>query len=338
MAASAPRDELYRLIRGFQVSQAIMVAASLGLADCLEGGARDCGDLAQATGTHAPSLSRLLRALTMIGILRCDKAGVYSLTDMGQYLRSGDAGSHAAMAVLFGSGSVWAAWGSLLHAVKAGTPAFDHVHGENVWDYRTRYPEQGRIFDRAMGGGAARFATAVMQAYDFSRFRHAVDVGGGDGSFLAQLLTVHPGLRGTLFDQPHVVSEAILSESIRRLTERCCVEGGDFFTGVPAGGDVYLLKWILHDWDDAAAARILRECRRAMTARSRLLVVEHLARDGDGNADAALMDLNMMVLTGGRVRSQAELAELFREAGLRLTNVLATATPLFVLEGSCGGH
>ena len=237
------------------------------------------------------------------------------------------------MAMLFGSRDIWAAWGDLLHTVKAGTPAFDNVHGQSVWDYRARHPEQGRVFDRAMGSGTTRFAAAVMEAYDFSRFRHVVDVGGGDGSFLAQLLAARPGLNGTLFDQPHVVAQSLLSEPNRGLMKRCRLEGGDFFKSVPAGGDVYLLKWILQDWDDAAAIRILRTCRQAMSADSRLLIVEHLISLDDKISDATLMDLNMMVITGGRVRSQTEFAQLFKAAGLRLTSALATSTPLHVLVG-----
>jgi hypothetical protein len=334
MAATTPRDDLFRLIRGFQVSQAIMVAASLRLADHLEGSARDSSELAHATGTHAPSLFRLLRALTTVGILRHDANGRFSLTEVGKYLRTDSAGSHAAMAMLFGSRNVWAAWGDLLNAVKSGTPAFDNVHGRNVWDYRALHPEQGRIFDRAMGSGTARFAAAVMEAYDFSRFRHVVDVGGGDGSFLTQLLSAHQELNGTLFDQPHVIAQSLSSEAIRRPAERCRLESGDFFTRVPAGGDLYLLKWILHDWDDAAAVQILRSCRQAMETNSRLLVVEHLVGSDDEHSDATLMDLNMMVITGGKVRTQAEFALLFNEAGLRLTAVASTSTPLHVLEGS----
>jgi hypothetical protein len=336
MAATTPRDKLFRLICGFQVSQAIMVAARLRLADYLAGDCRDCSDLAQATGTHPPSLGRLLRALTAIGILRHDADERFSLTEVGQYLRSDSPGSHAAMAMLFGSHSMWGAWGDLLHSVKLGTPAFAHAHGQSVWEYRARNPEQGRIFDRAMGSGTARFATAVIEAYDFSGFRHVVDIGGGDGSFLAQLLTARPKLNGTLFDQPHVIAPSMSNEAIRQLEPRSRLEGGDFFKCVPAGGDLYLLKWILHDWDNAAAVEILRTCRHAMKPDSRLLVIEHLIGSDNEQSDATLMDLNMMVITGGKVRSQAEFATLFDAAGLRLTAAFSTSTPLRVLEVSPG--
>ncbi len=152
-----------------------------------------------------------------------------------------------------------------------------------------------------------------MEAYDLGRFRHVVDVGGGDGSFLAQLLAARPGLNGTLFDQPHVVAQSLLSEPNRGLMKRCRLEGGRLFQSVPAGGDVYLLKWILQDWDDAAAIRILRTCRQAMSADSQRLIVEHLISLDDKISDATLMDLNMMVITGGRVRDpQTELPNYSR--------------------------
>lgn len=328
------RDELFQLICGYQASQAVMTAAALGLADHLRCGARCSGDLATVTGTEPRSLRRLLRALSAIGILSELDDGRFTLTEMGTYLRSDIAGSHAHIALLFGRPNLWAAWGELRHSVKSGAPAFDHVHGEDVWSYRTRHPDEGRIFDAAMGVGTSGIAEAVMSVADFGRFEHIVDVGGGDGSFLAELLATHGNLTATLLDQPHVIDAPGTIEARPDIARRCRKVAGDFFKSVPDGADAYMLKWVLHDWDDEGAIQILRSCHRAMKADSRLLVVEHMIGPADARALATLMDLNMMVVTGGRVRTRPDHTHLFEEAGLRIVSVMPTTSPLWVIEAS----
>ncbi len=328
------RDQLFRLISGYQASQAVMVAAGLGLADQLRCGPRCSGDLATATGTEPRSLYRLLRALAAIGILREAGNGRFELTEVGAYLRSDVDGSHAHIAKLFGRSNLWAAWGELLQCIKSGSPAFDHVHGEDVWSYRARRPEESAIFDAAMGAGTSAFAEAVMAVTDFGSFAHIVDVGGGDGSFLAELLTAHVRLTGTLFDQPHVIEASGALGDRPEIAPRCRMVAGDFFQDVPSGADAYLVKWILHDWDDEAAVEILSSCRRAMQAQSRLIVVEHLIGPAEARTLATLMDLHMMVVTGGKVRTESDHARLFEEAGLRIVSVVPTSSPLWVIEGT----
>jgi hypothetical protein len=240
------------------------------------------------------------------------------------------------MAELVGRPNCWQAWGALLHAVRCGTTAFDHVHGSGVWEYRAQRPEETLIFDRAMASGTELFAGAVLEVCDFSKSRNVIDIGGGDGMFLAKLLAAYPSLRGTLFDQQHVTSKAAVSLEALGLSGRCQATAGNFFVKVPEGGDVYLLKWILHDWDDTTAIGILQSCRRAMKPSSRLLVVEHVVGLPNALPDGTFMDLTMMVMNGGRERTEDEFASIFAEAGFQLTSVTSTATPLSVIEGTPG--
>jgi O-methyltransferase domain/Dimerisation domain len=337
MPTHEARSELLRLINGFQASQAIHVAATLGLADLLDSGPKTTADLAASTKTHPVALHRLLRALASIGLFRQDHDCRFSLTALGAFLRSDAAGTHAPMAQLLGRPNVWQAWSNLLYSVRTGTTAFNHTHGSGVWDYRAQHPEEATIFDRAMASGTERFAESCIDVCDFGRFHHIVDVGGGDGMFLAKILAAYPHIRGTLFDQPHAIARAATSIDSSTLSDRCQLLGGNFFIGVPEGGDAYLLKWILHDWDDTASVDILRSCRRAMTPASKLLVVEHVIGHPDICPDGTFMDLYMMVMTGGRERTQDEFATLFAEAGFRLMSVTPTATPVSVLEGTLHG-
>jgi O-methyltransferase domain/Dimerisation domain len=337
MPTHEARSELLRLINGFQASQAIHVAATLGLADLLDSGPKTTADLAAATKTHPAALYRLMRALASIGVFQENSDRRFALTAVGEFLRTDVAGTHAPMAQLVGRPNYWQAWGALLYAVRSGTTAFDHVHGSGVWEYRAQRPEETLIFDRTMASGTEWFAKAMLEVCDFSRFHYVIDVGGGDGMFLAKILAAYPSLRGTLFDQPHVTTKAAISLEALALSGRCQAIAGNFFVNVPAGGDVYLLKWILHDWDDTAAIGILWSCRRAMKPSSRLLVVEHVIGLPDGSPDGKFMDLGMMVVTGGRERTRDEFATLLSEAGFQLMSVTPTATPLSLIEGALKG-
>ena len=326
------RTELQRLVDGFQASQALHVAATLGVADHLRNGPLTVRQLAFAVNVNETALYRLMRALVSIGVLREEQSG-FALTGVGEFLRSDVAGTLAPMAEFIGRPNVWQAWGALLHAVQTGETAFDHTHGVNVWDYRSRHPDETRIFDRTMAAGTERFAEAVLETCDFGCFEHLIDVGGGDGMFLAKILARHPHIRGTLFDQPHVIARTGASKSTQAFGDRFHAVGGDFFNGVPSGGDAYLLKWILHDWDDVASVDILRACRRAMNPGGKVLVAEYVIGSPNALRDGPFMDLMMMVMCGGRERTRDEFASIFAAAGFRLTSVIATATPLSVIEG-----
>jgi hypothetical protein len=334
VSAPEARADLLHLINGFQASQAIHVAATLGLADLLGSGAKTSSEIATCTKTHPDALYRLMRALAAIGVFHEDEQHRFALTAIGEFLRSDVSGTHAPMADLIGRPYFRQAWGDLIYTVRTGATAFNHVHGKGVWEYRSERPDEGQIFDRTMAAATERFAEAVLDVCDFSRFHHIVDVGGGDGMFLAKVLTAHSHIRGTLFDQPRVITRAAASIESVGLSGRCDVLGGNFFVGLPGGADADLLKWILHDWDDAASVDLLRSCRGAMNPASRLIVVEHVIGPPNTSREGNFMDLSMMVLTGGRERTRDEFVALFADAGFRLLSVTPTATPLSVIEGS----
>ncbi len=330
-SGETPAAALTRLINGYQVSHALCAAAALGIADLLAKGTTSVAELATATATQADPLYRLLRALAAAGVFREHPDRRFTLTAMGECLRSDAADPVAPWAMLAGQAYVHRAWEALPHSLRTGETAFRHAHGVDVWDYRARHPEQSAIFDRAMSGISRRVAEAIVGTYDFERFRRVVDVGGGEGVLLAYILAAHPAVRGVLFDLPHVVARAAPVLDAAGLTGRCDIVAGDFFAGVPERNDAYVLKGILHDWDDAAATSILRACRRAIAPGGTLLVIERLIAPPNEGADAKFSDLNMLVVPGGRERTRDEFATLFIASGFRLTHVRATGTRMSIL-------
>lgn len=328
-----PSQVLHRLINGYQVTQAIHVAAVLGVADRLVDGPRTSEDLAAATGTCPEPLYRLLRALASVGIVREEDGHRFALTELGDCLRSDAPDSLAGWAAYVGESYHWQAWSALLHTVKTGENAFRHVHGTDVWTFRARNPELSANFDRAMTSLSRQFIGAVLAAYDFGRFATIVDVGGGNGTFLAAILAAHPSTRGLLFDQPHVVAGARPILAAAGVGERCDVVGGDFFESVPAGGDAYLLKSVLHDWEDDECLRILRTCRQAMATGTTLLVIEYELGPPNENPPAKFRDLLMLVAPGGRERTVEEYAALFAAGGFRFVGFTPSAKAMGVFEG-----
>ena len=331
-----PPFALFSMVTGYYVSRAIYVVAKLGIADHLSEGPRRVDDLAEATGTHAPSLKRVLRLLASVGLFTEEADGRFALTPIGACLRADVPGSMRAAALLFG-GITQQAWGDLLHSVETGEPAFRSVFGMDPFDYMAQHPDEAANFDAAMADFTKQIATAVVAAYDFSSFRRIVDVGGGNGALLAGILTANPTLAGVLFDLPQVADRAITSMREFALADRCEIVGGDFFKAVPAAGDAYLLKHVIHDWNDDRATEILKTCRRAMGAEAKLLVLEGVypprIDQSDESRGAAANDVNMLVCTGGRQRSETEFRNLYEAAGFRLTRVLPTQTPVKVIEG-----
>jgi O-methyltransferase domain/Dimerisation domain len=333
VSAEAPTAALRRLVNGYQVTQAIHVAATLGIADLLRDGPRASYDLAAASEAHAASLHRVLRALASVGVLREGDDGRFALTEVGDCLRSDAAEPVGGWAAYVGLPSHFAAWSRLLHTVRTGENAFRAVHGTDVWEYRSRHPDESAIFDRAMTDITVRANRHLIDVYDFSGFEWVVDVGGGHGALIAALLAEHPGMRGALFDQPHVVADAAAVLDAAGVTDRCEVIGGSFFDdALPAGADAYLLKAILHDWEDDDAVRILRACRDAVPPRGALVVLERELGPTNENPDAKLSDLNMMVGPGGRERTRDEFADLLAAGGFDLTRTVPSAMALSVLE------
>jgi hypothetical protein len=258
--------------------------------------------------------------------------GTLALTELGQTLRSDVPGSMAAWARFIGRPYYWQAWTGLEHSVRTGENAFTAVHGTSVWEYRTVRPDEERIFDAAMTGLSAAVATAVAEAYDFGTVDRLVDVGGGRGHLLAAALRRHPALRGILFDQPAVVARAGEVLSGAGVADRCEIVGGSFFESVPDGGEVYLLKSVIHDWPDEESVAILAVCRRSVPPNGRLLLVEQLLEEGPDPVRTAFSDLNMLVAPGGRERTRAEYDTLLAAAGFRLERAVPTGTDSFVLE------
>jgi hypothetical protein len=321
---SDPRQTLLGLINGFQVTQAVRVAATLRIADQLSDGPRSVSELAALTKSDPDALYRLLRALAAVGVFREEQGRKFALTPMGDCLRTDSATPLGAWAEVVGSGYFWQAWGHLLHSVQTGENAFQNLNGEDVWRFRAEHPEHGATFDRAMTQLSRGSAEAVIRAYDFSTLDHVVDVGGGQGLLLAAILRTHPHMRGTLFDQPDVVAGA--KHVLGSVSHRCDIVGGSFFETVPEGADAYLMQVVIHDWEDEEAIAILKVCRRAMRETAKLLLVERLIAPPNEMPAAKFGDLNMLVSPGGRERTREEFADLFGRCGFELSGLFPAGT------------
>ena len=318
------RERLLTLVRGYRISQSIYVATRLGIPDLLADGPREIEELAQATGSHPPSLRRVLLVLAGAGVL--DEVGPrrFALTPVGAGLRTGVPDSLRPSVLLLLDESHWRPWGHLLHTVRTGETAFDHVHGAGVFDYLAGHPEVASVANAAMSGNSPAHARLVAATYDFSRTSLVVDVGGGRGRLLATILERYPRLRGILFDRSHVIEGARETLSAAGVVDRCELVGGSFFEAVPAGGDAYILRNIIHDWKDDRAVAILTNCRRAMAAGARVLLVErYLDPDPHEALPVLQSDLEMLVNVGGRERATDEYATLLARSGLRLAQTIS---------------
>jgi hypothetical protein len=325
------RAVLQEMTNGYWATQIIYVAAKLGIADLLSSGPLGIQALAESTETHAPSLYRLMRALAGVGVVRENEEGDYETTPLGRCLVRGSPGALRARSIL--NGEEWyAAWGGLLQSVRTGETAFDHIVGKPFFEHLAANPKSAAVFNEAMASSTEGAARAVANAYDFSPFRTIVDVGGGTGAFLAGILHANPQARGVLFDQPNVVATAGGLLTSAGVADRCNVVGGDFFEAVPGGGDVYMLSWIIHDWDDDRSVAILKNCRRAMAHDARLLVIEQVIPPGNEASLSKLYDLHMLVLSGGRERREDEYRDLLAASDLQLARIIPTDVPRSVIE------
>ena len=319
-----------RLVMGYRASQAIHAAVSLGIPDLLAGGPRPSDDLAGEADADPDALYRLLRTLAAMGVLEEDEERRFQLTDFGDPLRSDVPGSVQGLVRLTGRPHVWHAWGNLEHSIRTGENAFRSVHGTDVWDWRAARPEESAIFDAAMRSSTEASHHALLEAYDFGRFATIVDVAGGTGALLGAILAAYPNARGILFDQPHVVAGA--GPILAPVADRATTVAGSFFESVPPGGDAYILKFIVHDWKDEEAVAVLRTCRAAMSPDATLLVIERILAPPNEGAEGKLSDLNMLVMPGGRERTEKEFRALFERAGLRLVGAVPTASGPAVIE------
>ncbi len=320
---SPSRQVMQFLWPGAMATQAIHVAAKLGIADLLAIGPRSAPELALAVGADAATLARLLTALTTMGMFAGNDREGFRNTELSETLRSDHPESMRNWAIFFGASFVWSPLGALEQAVQTGAAPFDRIFGKGFFDYLGGNPGDSAIFNAAMTSGSSMSASAVAAAYDFSRFQQLVDVGGGHGALLAGILSANPNLRGVLFDLPSVVAGADLVRS-ENLAGRCQVAAGDFFQSVPES-DAYLLKGIVHDWNDSDAARILRSCRRAISPNGTLILFEKVLGPHD-EAAGGLMDLLMLVLVGGRERTEQDFRALLLQAGFSLLRVIPIGT------------
>lgn len=327
-----PNVTLLHLITGRWISQMIYAAAKLGIADLLTEGGKSVEELASATQTHPRSLFRLLRSLAAVGVFTESKPHFFELTPLASCLRSDSPDSMRAMAIMFGEEFHYKAWGNILHSIRTGETAMKLTHGKEFFDFLLDHAEIASLFDQAMTSVSTLAIHAVTSAYDFTSIGTLVDIGGGHGSLLTTVLKANPHLHGILFDQPFVVEHAKNLVAEAGMEDRCARVGGNFFESVPAGGDAYMMKYIIHDWDDQPATTILKNIHRAMNPRGKVLVVETLVSPGDEPGLAKLLDMEMLVMSSGRERTVEEYAALFEASGFKLNRVIPTQSPMSILE------
>jgi hypothetical protein len=324
---------LRRMIDGYRFTQLLYVVAKLGIADLLHDGPKHSEELAQAVGAHPRTLYRVLRALASLGVFAEDEAQGFHLTPLAQLLRTDVPESLRALANFYGEEWIWHAEGALLYSVRTGKAAFHHVHGMSPFDYYRQHAEAAAGFNAAMTSLSGHELAAIIAAYDFAGMATIVDVGGGQGALLAEILKTWPHVRGILFDLPAVVESAQPFLTAVGIAERCTCVAGDFFQRLPGGGDAYILKRVIHDWEDAQAAAMLTQCHRAMPAHSRLLLMERVIPPGNTPSVGKLADMTMLVHYGALERTEAEFRGLLEAAGFTLVRIIPTQTSLSIIEG-----
>jgi len=332
MGNATELDSSLRLLEigdGFIYASALHLAAELRLADHLARGARSAAELAEPTGTHAPSLHRLLRALAGCGVFTQDDAGRFALTEVGQALRSDHPRSVRTTVAQQGRLTV-RTFQYAEHALRTGEGTFTKAFGQPVWDYLKEHPQEGADFDTAMHEHSRVELAAIVNAYDFTGAGRIVDIGGGDGTLLATVLADRPAESGVLFDLPHVVERNRIADA--GLSDRCEIVGGDVFGELPAGGDLYTMKSVLHGWTDSEVVTILRGVRTAMKPDGRLLLIERVIPAGDAPHPSKAFDLAMLIMAGGQERTQEEYTALLAEAGFRVERVIGTESVLSIVE------
>jgi hypothetical protein len=332
MENNHPNLEFFdQVFAGAWITQAISVASELCISDLLMDGPRTLGELAEKTHARRDSLYRLLRALASVGIFAQDADGRFSLTPLAEMLRSDVPQSQRAKAVMLG-GEFHSTWGNLLYSVKTGKQGFQAKFGESFFQYMQGHPDRHQIYDAAMETIHGIETGPMLDAYDFSGVRSVVDIGGGSGQLLDAVLTRYPDLQGTLFDLPAVAERARARISRSGWGSRYRIVGGDFFSSIPPGADVYLMRHVLHDWEDQEAIAILERCREAMGPESMILVIETVIPPGNTPCSGKWLDL-MMLLVGGRERTEQEYGSLLWDGGFRVNRIIPTRTDVSIIEG-----
>ncbi len=324
-----PPAQLMQFILGKGISKPIHIVAELGIADLLVNGPESIEMLAEKTGSHAPTLYRVMRALAGVGIFSEISNRCFELTPMAECLRTGVMRS---IALMFHSDWHDKAWDHLLDGVRTGKPPFNKAHGKPVFEWFEHHPEAAKIYNEANALKAMNSHRAIVDAYDFSEIGTLTDVGGGYGNLMAEILIANPDLQGVVADLSSVVQVAGAEIQARGLDTRCQVVECDFFKEIPPGSDAYLMSHILHDWDDERCRLILNNCKRAMQPGSNLLIVEDIIPEGNAFSIGKLLDLEVFVMGGGRERTQAEFEELLESCGYKLSRIVPTRESLYVID------
>jgi O-methyltransferase domain/Dimerisation domain len=320
-----PQETMLSLISGFWVARSIYLAAQLGIADVFDDRPETIAQLAAKTNTEPRSLYRLMHALASVGIFTEVSDRCFALTPLAATLKSDSPGSmrYAALAQMEADHSL--GWSNGLHGLKTGDIAFNAAAGMSVWEYYAQHPEVGQVFSQSMTNLRTPISQAVVATYDFSEFNTIVDVGGAQGSLISAIVQSYPHLNGILFDVPEIIANVSVDDNIQTVA-------GNFFEFVPSGGDAYLMRWIVHDWDDEKSSIILKNCHQAMPDYGKLLLVESLIPPSNESSPAKFIDLIMLMLTGGRERTEEEYRSLLRSSGFELTRVIPTPSMLSIIE------
>ncbi|MBW4589490.1 acetylserotonin O-methyltransferase [Aetokthonos hydrillicola Thurmond2011] len=331
--------ELLHMSKGYLLSQCVYVAAKLGIADHLKKSPLSCIELASATQSDPQSLQRLMNALTSLGIFTATESQQYTLTPLAECLCSDVPHSVRNIVIMWGEPEFYQTWGGLLHTIKTGKPAFEERFGMNLFEYYQQNPTAAEIFERSMNNSAELEVAAMIDAYDFSGFQTLVDVGGGYGKMIAILLQRYPHSHGILFDEAHVIDRCLPILKEHGIIERCKVIGGSFFDFVPPSGDAYLLKYIIHDWDDERAIAILKNCRQAMPAHGKILIIEKVILENSPSPLARMFDINMLVMCpGGKERTEEEFKAILEQAGLEIARIVPTIEEICIIEATIASN
>ncbi|MGB6823426.1 MAG: methyltransferase [Candidatus Acidiferrales bacterium] len=321
-----------QLLSASYIAGAVSCLAQMGIPDLVEAGPKSAKELASQIGADPEALHRLMRATASVGVLSEGPDGKFSETPMSAVLRSNGKPSLRAVAMMGGREWHGRGWSRLEYCVRTGKQAMEQIYGAPIFEYFKQHPDEGQIFNDAMTSISAGDSPAVVDAYSFEGIHSIVDVGGGHGLLLATIMARNPQMKGTLYDESHVI-EGAKNGPLKPVMERCTLASGDMFSSVPAGADAYIMKHIIHDWPDELCVKILKSCRKGVNPGGKLLVVDDVIQSGNDFYAGKFLDLQMLIFPGGKERTEKQFRELFAAGGWKLSRVVPTATPICIVEG-----